>query len=81
MPLGLNEYKSLFEKKWNVIKKISELSKDTTNVYQIINNNYDNEVISLYEEVAADNKELKTKLQHDIYIEETYKVLNDLITK
>ena len=46
MPLGLNEYKSLFEKKWNVIKKISELSKDTTSVYQIINNNYDNEVIS-----------------------------------
>ena len=81
MPLGLNEYKSLFEKKWNVIKKISELSKDTTNVYQIINNNYDNEVISLYEQVAADNKELKTKLQHDIYIEETYKIINDLITK
>ncbi len=81
MPLGLNEYKVLNEKKWNTIDEIGELTEDSTIVYQIINNGYDADIINLYEEVAAKNKKVRTKLQHDIYIEETYKVLNDLITK
>jgi hypothetical protein len=81
IPLGLNEYKSLHQKKWNTIKEIGELTEDSTITYQIINNGYDEDVINLYEEVAKENKKVRTKLQNDIYIEETYKVLNDLITK
>ena len=81
IPLGLNEYKILFDKKWNAINEIIKLSEDSAGIYEIINNVYDQDVISLYEEVALDNKLLRTKLQNDIYIEETYKVLNDLINK
>lgn len=78
-PLEIDEYKSIKASIETTMNKIEIATSDSANTFQVKNNAYDEDIIDLYEEMAEQNKKIMQLLQKDIYLEETYQIVNDLL--
>lgn len=78
-PLEINEYKAIKASIEKTMENIDLATSDSTEVFQVNNNAYDADIIELYEDMLEQNNKIIDLLQQDIYLEETYQILNDLL--
>lgn len=80
-PLNINEYRSAKKKVEDILGEIELFVSDSSKQFSVKSNEYDSDIISLYEELEEQNKQSCNDIQKDIYIEEAYNTLIDLINK
>jgi len=75
-------FESFRKNEWNYFKAL--LKTDSTIIkkqlnYTVINNNYDKQIINLSPFATETNNELIENIENDIYIEECYQIITDLL--
>lgn len=80
-PLNIKAYRTAKKRVNDLMNEIDKHVSDSSTFYSVQSNAYDQDIIDLYEELSKQNKEACTDIQKDIYIEESYKTLIDLINK
>jgi len=77
--LNINNYKQL-KKRYDVIKNMMDsVFNITSTSYTVWNNAYDKKIFNVNDFSKQMNDEALKKIQHDIYLDESYKIIMDLI--
>lgn len=77
--LNINNYKQT-EKRFDIIKnRMDSLFKLPSTSYTVINNAYDKKIFNVNDFSKQMNEDALKKIQHDIYLDESYKIIIDLI--
>jgi len=77
--LNINNYKQL-ETRYNTIKNnIDSLFNTISTSYNVSNNAYDKKIFNVNDFSKQLNDDAIKKIQHDIYLDESYKIILDLI--
>ena len=77
--LNINNYKQI-EKRFDGIKTtIDSLFNITSASYSVSNNAYDKKIFTVNDFSKQMNEDALKKIQHDIYLDESYKIILDLI--
>lgn len=77
--LNINKYKHL-ETRYNIIKNnIDSLFNTISTSYNVSNNAYDMKIFNVNDFSKKLNNDALKKIQHDIYLDESYKIILDLI--
>lgn len=74
-----DSYKKFFDDKLNLYQKIAENSYRPSEILEAQNNQYDKEILEMSKYKKLLNETAIENIQNDIYIEEAYKIINDLI--
>lgn len=80
-PLNINEFKAGKKRTFDILDNIDAFVNDSSTAFTVETNLYDKDIIEMYEELTEQNKKARSNIQRDIYIEEAYQTLNDLINK
>jgi len=79
VPLDLETYMKEEINGYRIWEKLEEKTTKRSNDYEVINNEYDREIMQIDEYGKEINDILKNKIREDIYIEEAYRILFDFI--
>ena len=79
VPLDIGSFKSRIEKRSEIINEISHAGSHYSTLYSVDNDLYDKDLMQLDGYKKELNFMLLDDLQKDVYIEECYRILNDLI--
>ena len=77
--LQSNTFKESKKRFDDISKSIDSLFSTDVTGYKAINNAYDKKIFTVNNFSKLINEEALKKLQHDFYIDESYKILSDLI--
>jgi carboxyl-terminal processing protease len=79
IPLRWDYFRDSEWKLYQAAKELDSIVKKKPQAYKVINNKYDKQVIDLDSYKSETNSILIKNVENDIYIEESYRILNDLI--
>jgi carboxyl-terminal processing protease len=79
IPLNINTYKNTEWQNYKTIKTLDSIVHIKTSTYLVSNNNYDKQVFKLDNYKQEMNNELINNVETDIYIEECYNIISDLL--
>jgi carboxyl-terminal processing protease len=79
VPIHIDAYKK-FEKQADARRKVEErLEKDSTSAFTVLNNSYDAEIFKIDTYRKEINDAVLKNIKEDLYIDETLKIVKDLI--
>jgi len=77
--LQIDSFKKEEKEIYSYFQAIDTLPKLVSKNYNVVNNNYNEQIIKVDAERRKFDEQLTKNLQEDIYIDEAYRILNDLI--
>lgn len=79
IPLNHSIFQGQFLDALEIYQKADQMSNQKSSVFEVKNHRFDQELIHFAPHKKEINDSLKADIQEDIYIQETYNIINDLI--
>lgn len=81
VPLNFQLFKNEYTTTINQFKQIESLTSMTGNFYRIVNNSFDEKMLKYDDYKMCIHSEFISELMNDIFLEETYLIISDMIHK